>query len=105
MPRLALAYAGMALLLPPDERPKVLDIPVLPGMPPPFDVTLAHAVLMQWDGNVTGATAMVADALDALTAKPETNEGWLIPVDPLLRVSRALDAWAGVLARLAFRAK
>lgn len=40
------------------------------------------------------------DALDALLA----NAGWLLPIEPLLRVSRAPELWAPALARLQARA-
>src|SRR5262249_37268124 len=37
-------------------------------------------------------------------APPGTSDGWLIPVDPFLRVHAAPEAWTHVLARLRSRA-
>lgn len=34
----------------------------------------------------------------ALAAAPPGNGGWLLPVEPLLRVGRVHDAWAPALA-------
>jgi DNA-binding winged helix-turn-helix (wHTH) protein len=40
----------------------------------------------------------------ALADAPAGNGGWLLPVEPLLRVNAAPDVWAGALARLRARA-
>ena len=49
-----------------------------------------------------GEAAMLVD--HALTAAPEGNAGWLLPVEPLLHVSAQSAVWAPVLARLRTRA-
>lgn len=41
----------------------------------------------------------------ALAAAPHGNAGWLIPIDPLLGVHRAPDAWNDVLLQLRVRAE
>ena len=46
-----------------------------------------------------------ADVIEtALAGAPAASAGWLIPLDPLLRVRAAPDAWASVLVRLRARA-
>lgn len=56
---------------------------------------------------LTGPAALSASvqAVDhVLAAAPGGNAGWLIPIEPLLRVHLRADAWAPVLARLRTRA-
>ena len=52
-----------------------------------------------------GRHAEAAQFVDAgLALAPVGSLGWLLPVEPLLDVARAPDAWAPVLARLRMRA-
>jgi hypothetical protein len=60
----------------------------------------ADGLLVAQD-DAPGAVAIVAAALDAA---PPGNAGWLIPIEPLLGVPRAHDAWRSVLSRLRRRA-
>jgi DNA-binding winged helix-turn-helix (wHTH) protein len=48
-------------------------------------------------GSPTEASALIDRAL---SAAPPSNAGWLLPLEPLLHVSGAPDAWATALARL-----
>jgi hypothetical protein len=52
-------------------------------------------------GDPRGAAATVAAALETA---PPGNAGWLIPIDPLLDVQRAREAWGTVLTALRRRA-
>lgn len=52
-----------------------------------------------------GQTTLAAQVMDAaLRAAPAGNAGWLVPVEPLLRVSANPEEWGSVLARLRARA-
>ena len=52
-----------------------------------------------------GSPADAATLIDrALSAAPPSNAGWLLPLEPLLHVTGAPDAWAAALARLRTRA-
>ena len=51
---------------------------------------------------VAREAARVVD--EALSAAPTSNAAWLLPVEPLLNVGAAPDAWAPALARLSARA-
>jgi hypothetical protein len=48
-------------------------------------------------GSPTEASALIDRAL---SAAPPSNAGWLLPLEPLLHVTSAPDAWATALARL-----
>jgi len=62
---------------------------------------LVQAARLTVDGDHDSA-AQLLDA--ALTNAPPGNAGWLLPVEPLLRVSAHRDIWAHVLAQLRNRA-
>ena len=66
-----------------------------------FDATMSHAAELASAGDHDGAARIVASALHTA---PEGSAGWLLPVEPLLRVSSHPEAWAGPLARLRRRA-
>ena len=52
-----------------------------------------------------GAPSEAAALVDrALSAAPPSNSSWLLPLEPLLNVGAAPDAWAAPLARLRARA-
>ena len=55
--------------------------------------------------DLMGHTTFAAQTMDAaLNAAPAGNAGWLVPVEPLLRVSANPAEWSSVLARLRARA-
>lgn len=77
--------------------------PVDIGLPQAAAIVLASAGHGSLPSDETVHQA--AQVLDqALVAAPAGSAGWLIPVEPLLRVHRAPGAWAGVLAHLRARA-
>lgn len=69
--------------------------------PLPFEVHMARAALRVAVGDVEGAVDIAAAALDAA---PPGNAGWLIPLDPLLRVQQTRAPWTRALAKLSARA-
>ncbi len=91
VPRHAMAHAGLALLASAGDRALPTDLPET------MDIALARAALLVDQNDTPGAVALVATALDAA---PPGNAGWLIPIEPLLGVPRAHDAWRSVLSRL-----
>jgi DNA-binding winged helix-turn-helix (wHTH) protein len=64
------------------------------------DAFLAAAVQVL-RGSPHDAAALVERAF---AAAPPSNAGWLLPIEPLLNVGAAPDAWAAPLARLRVRA-
>lgn len=65
------------------------------------DAAICRAVQLVF----TGAHAEAARVVDeALASAPAGNAGWLLPLEPLLRVSAHPDIWAQALARLRTRA-
>ena len=55
--------------------------------------------------NAAGDAARAVQMIDrALAGAPPGNAGWLLPVEPLLNISRNPDVWAPVFARLRARA-
>ncbi len=70
---------------------------LLPG----FDGVLVRAAILTLSGNHQAAAQMVDRAL--ADAGPG-NAGWLLPVDPLLHVSRHPGDWSSPLSRLRNRA-
>jgi DNA-binding winged helix-turn-helix (wHTH) protein/Tfp pilus assembly protein PilF len=68
---------------------------------PLFEGRMAVAITRM----LMGHTSDAVQALDrALASATPGNAGWLVPVDPLLHVSAAPEAWAPVLGRLRARA-
>ena len=63
---------------------------------------MTGAALLVHADDVRGAAAMVHAALEAA---PPGNTGWLMPIDPLLRVRENRDDWAPVLELLHMRAR
>jgi tetratricopeptide (TPR) repeat protein len=95
VPRHPLAHAGLALSAG-ETTSAGLD-----AAPSSMDTDIARAALRIAAGDVTGAVRIVAGALaDA----PRGNAGWLLPIEPLLDIAGAPDAWTGVLAALSGRA-
>lgn len=68
----------------------------------PIDVAIFRAAQVVCSGGSAGSANQLVDA--ALAAAPPGGAGWLLPVEPLLNVSAAPQAWASALARLRNRA-
>ena len=67
----------------------------------PVDVAIVRAVALSLSGQPVDAAAVIDRALDG--AEPGSH-GWLVPVEPILRVPDHVGAWAPALARLRNRA-
>jgi hypothetical protein len=63
---------------------------------------MARAARLAWTGDVPGAVRIITAALGAA---PPGNGSWLLPIEPLLGVRHARDAWAPALAALHLRAR
>ena len=73
-----------------------------PGVPgPSFEAAIGQAIVLAGAGDPVSAARRIDQTLSAV---PPGNAGWQIPVEPMLNVASALDAWAPVLARLRTRA-
>src|SRR5688500_8330468 len=71
----------------------------------PASGSMDEAVYLAAGHAIAGSHAAAAGVLDeALSAAPTSNAAWLLPVEPLLNVAAAPDAWAPALARLRTRA-
>ncbi len=97
VPRHPMAHAGLAIV---DNHPIVAA--AAPAAPGPVDLAMAHAARLVWAGDVPGAVLIVTAALGAA---PPGNGGWLLPIEPLLGVRQARDAWTPALAALHLRAR
>jgi tetratricopeptide (TPR) repeat protein len=69
--------------------------------PVSFEAAMCRAALLVADGRDAEGADLLAEAL---AQTPEGDSGWLLPVEPLLRVYRNPSAWATALARLRARA-
>jgi tetratricopeptide (TPR) repeat protein len=96
-----MACAGIEML----DKPSSPEPPSPESSPEPssllFERKMARAALLVDAGDVAGAVALLENAL---LAAPPGNAGWLIPIDPMLRVWEHPEAWAPVLAILRERA-
>jgi hypothetical protein len=92
-----LAHAGLAIL---DDQP--ISAVSEPDTPAPVDVAIARAARLVHANDVAHAVPLVSATL---AAAPPGNGGWLLPVEPLLRVGHPHDAWAPALAVLHLRAR
>jgi DNA-binding winged helix-turn-helix (wHTH) protein len=73
-----------------------------PGVPAPmFEAAIGQAIVLVGAGDPANAARRVDQAL---AAAPEGSAGWSLPVEPMLNVASAPDAWTSVLARLRTRA-
>jgi DNA-binding winged helix-turn-helix (wHTH) protein/Tfp pilus assembly protein PilF len=72
-----------------------------PGGPTPFEVLLARSAALTLGDRRDEAAAVVERAL---ASAPPGNAGWLVPLEPLLRVFSNPRPWTAVLARLRARA-
>lgn len=104
-PRLAMAHAGLAMVT---GHP--LQLPAQTGSDAPtradrtfaFDSVVTRAALLQCGGDIDGAARLVEQPL---AHAPPGDTGWMIPVDPLLRVWQTREAWRTVLGQLRSRAR
>jgi tetratricopeptide (TPR) repeat protein len=97
VPRHPMAHAGLAIV---DDQ----SLAAAPdaGTPECIDVAMARAARLVHANRIADAVPLVSAALAA--ALPG-NSGWLLPVEPLLRVGHARDAWVPALAVLHLRAR
>jgi len=65
------------------------------------DVAICRAVQLMFAGAHADAARLVDDAL---ANAPAGNAGWLLPLEPLLRVTASPGIWAQALTRLRTRA-
>jgi hypothetical protein len=65
------------------------------------DASIVTAAWSVARNDTAGATRSVAGAL---ASAPAGNAGWILPIEPLLRVHAARDAWAPVIDTLRMRA-
>jgi tetratricopeptide (TPR) repeat protein len=99
VPRHPMAHAGLAIL---DADGGVPSLSSPDGGSVPVDLAVAHAARLVWVGDAPAAAAAFTSAL---AAAPPGNAGWLLPIEPLLGVSRARDVWTPALAALHLRAR
>jgi hypothetical protein len=97
VPRHPMAHAGLAIV---DDLP--LTAAPDAGTPESIDVAMARAAPLVHFNDVAHAVPIVSAALAATLPG---NSGWLLPVEPLLRVAHARDAWGPALAVLHLRAR
>jgi DNA-binding winged helix-turn-helix (wHTH) protein len=79
-----------------------LDVPSARHESLRFEREMAKAALLVHAGDVPAAVRLL-DA--ALAEAPPGSTGWIIPIDPLLRVWDNRETWRPVLERLALRAR
>ena len=91
------ALAGGSAASPPAEQ--ALNASRLRGAA--VDAAIGSALDATLHGDATRAAQLVGSAL---TAAAPGSAGWLIPVEPMLRVAAHPEAWTSVLARLRSRA-
>ena len=103
VPRHPMAHAGLAILEAGTRlrsgEPSGASARQAPGS---VDLAFAHAARLVATGDVPAAAGVVAAALGAA---PPGNGGWLLPIEPLLGVRQAGNAWAPALAALHLRAR
>lgn len=111
VPLHAMAHAGLASIDPtlaPAGAASVTAGSVIaaaattaPATAASVDIAAARAVVLSVRGDVDAAVTLLAAAL---TAAPQGSAGWMIPLDPMLRVYRAPETWRRVLRLLVTRA-
>jgi len=100
VPRHPLARLGRALAGSPDSPSIAADVQV-PGRGGPVEAVLCTAAGQVFRGSHADAAQLVDKALSV--AAPG-NAAWLLPIEPLLNVGAAPDAWESALTRLRTRA-
>ncbi len=73
-----------------------------PSGPLAFEREMARAARLAHAGDRTAAVDII---LSALQTAPPGNAGWLVPIEPLLRVWDHRELWTSVLAALRARAR
>jgi len=96
VPLHAVSHAGLLLLEPADRRGSLSA-----ELPRTMELAIAHAILLVDIGETAKAVQLLLMALDMA---PPGNAGWIIPIEPLLYVSRDPEMWAPVLSKLKKRA-
>lgn len=100
-PRHAMARAGLAIRDGRADRLAAADLPDrAAGLH--IDEAMARAAILVHAGRADAAAELCHRAL---AASPPGNAGWLLPIDPLLRVSRDKTPWTRVLDLLRRRAE
>jgi hypothetical protein len=94
-----MAHAGLAIL---DGVPLVARASGDDDAPLPVDLAFARAARLVSAGDTSAAAAIAGVAL---AAAPPGNAGWLLPIEPLIGVRHAREAWTPVLAALHLRAR
>ncbi|MEO7192434.1 MAG: winged helix-turn-helix domain-containing protein [Vicinamibacterales bacterium] len=83
------------------DLPTTLDLAGSNGAPAPghrvVELAMAQAALLALTGRHREAAAAIAQALPRATA---ANAAWLLPLDPLIRVTVHPEVWAEVLSHL-----
>jgi tetratricopeptide (TPR) repeat protein len=108
IPHHPLAWIGLRIVGARRHEGDVCVLAWTPGVDGPrsaslvFEHEMARAAWLVDCGDVTGAVQLLRTALQS--AAPG-NTGWLIPVDPLLRVRECRDVWEPVLELLRTRAR
>lgn len=70
----------------------------------PVDAALARAIACAARGDSRGCDREATALERALVEAPAGNAGWLLPLEPMLNISRRPEPWMNVLARLRSRA-
>ena len=96
VPRHRLARLGLEFAQSPSTAIQVIPLAATSSL----DEVFCAAARQVRRGSATEA-AMLIDR--ALAAAPPSSAGWLVPLEPLLHVTGAPDAWAAALARLRAR--
>jgi DNA-binding winged helix-turn-helix (wHTH) protein len=91
-----MARLGLAVI----DGPGVVTAPLAPP-PASVDAAVGHAIALSCAGKHADAATIVDQAF---AAAPPGNAGWLLPIEPMLRVSAHPHVWAPALARLRARA-
>jgi hypothetical protein len=96
-----MARAGLAILDGHVDRLAAADLPDREARLH-IDEAMARAAVLVHAGHADAAAELCHRAL---AASPPGNAGWLLPIDPLLRVARDKTPWTRVLDLLRRRAE
>jgi hypothetical protein len=94
LPNHALAHVGLAALGTP--------VNAAPHTNGDFNTVLAHAATLSLPGEHASAARVCREVLAKLPLF--ASDGWLLPIEPLIRPSAHADAWAETLALVSNRA-
>jgi hypothetical protein len=103
VPAHAMARLGSAAILRKAEKtsPPLGETLETASPPRPIEAAICRAATCVLEGATTDAARIVDDALAG--ANPGSG-GWLLPLEPLLRVTNAPDVWRTALSRVRARA-